>query len=256
MIKKIVRVGIGLFTVLCSQSLLAAIPSTLRFATEATFPPFEQMDAAGNIVGFDIDMTNALCKEMKVKCIYTNQPWVSLIPSLKLGKFDALISALSITDDRKKQIDFTQPYFYATAHFVAPITSHLDTSPQGLVGKTIGVQIGTTSERYLQDVYGKKVQLKTYPNQQDALLDLGAGRVDAVLGDTPVSLYWLQQRQMQQQFKLIGKPITEPHYFGSGYGIAVPKGNQELLDAFNKALVAIKKDGSYQKIVATYFPEQ
>ncbi len=254
--KKLIQMGLGLLLWVCSQPLWAAIPTTLHFATEATFPPFEQMDAAGNVIGFEIDMTNALCKQMQVKCTYSNQPWVSLIPSLKLGKFDALISALSITEDRKKQIDFTQPYFYATAHFVAPMGSHLDTSPQGLVGKTIGVQIGTTSERYLQDIYGKKIQLKTYPNQQDALLDLMAGRVDAVLGETPVTLYWLHQQQMQNKFTLIGKPITDVTYFGSGYGIAVRKGNQELLDAFNKALVAIKADGSYQKIVDTYFPRQ
>ncbi|HVV69878.1 MAG TPA: lysine/arginine/ornithine ABC transporter substrate-binding protein [Gammaproteobacteria bacterium] len=256
MLKKILAIGAAVVLYLMCSPLRAAIPETINFATEATFPPFEYMDASGQVKGFEIDMVNAMCQLMKVKCTYSNQPWVSLIPSLKLGKFQAIISAMSITPERQQQVDFTQPYFATTAHFVVPVGSQLVISPEGLKGKVVGVQIGTTSSKYLEAKYGKIVTIKTYPNQQEALLDLAAGRVDTVLGDTPVTAEWLRQRGLNKKYVFTGPAIDDPAFFGVGYGIAVKKGNKELLDAFNKALAEIKANGTWQKIVDAYFKQQ
>ncbi len=238
-----------------SQSAFADIPQTITFATEATYPPFEYIDAAGHIQGYDIDLANALCKEMKVQCTFSNQPWDSLIPSLKLGKFNALIGALGITDARKQQVDFTDPYLAATASFVAPIASHLSISPEGLKGKIIGVQGGTTYEQYLATEYGDSIKIKTYTSIQDALLDLTSGRVDAIIGDTPSITDWLNKHNTEKKYGLVGEAINNPKMFGIGYAIAVKKGNTELVNAFNAALTKIKQEGIYQKLNDTYFPE-
>lgn len=253
MIKKFVSLTLGLILTMAMGSSLAAIPSTINFATEATFPPFEYVDASGQVKGFEIDLANALCQQMKVKCTYANQPWVSLIPSLKIGKYQAVISAMNITSERQKIVDFTKPYFHTTISFVVPVGSKLVISDQGLKGKTIGVQIGTISSDYLRAKYGNAVKFKTYPNQQEALLDLIAGRVDAVLGETAVTLTWLQEHGMDKKYVFAGKPIYEPALFGEGYGIAVRKGDRELLDAFNTALAEIKANGTYDRISAAYF---
>jgi arginine transport system substrate-binding protein len=255
MLKKMIAIGAAVVLYLVCSPLQAAIPQTINFETEATFPPFEYIDSSGQVKGFEIDLVNAMCQQMKVKCTYSNQPWVSLIPSLKLGKFQAIISAMSITAERQLQVDFTHPYFNAPVRFIVPVGSKLVISPEGLKGKVVGVQIGTTSSKYLEAKYGKIVTTKTYPNQQEALLDLVAGRVDTVLGETPVTADWLRQRGMDKKYVFTGPVLDDPEFFGVGYGIAVKKGDKELLDAFNQALAEIKTNGTWQKIVDAHFKE-
>ncbi len=246
------KIILSLLSGLMSLAAAAALPPTLHFATEATYPPFESLDASGHFQGYDIDIANALCQQLKVTCAFSNQPFDSLIPSLKLGKFDALIGALGITAARQQQVDFTQPYLAATAIFIAPTASHLDSSATGLQGKTIGVQGGSTYEEYANHEYSHS-KIKTYASIQDALLDLSAGRVDIVLGDTPSMMDWLKTHADNKKFTTVGKPISNPTYFGAGYAIAVKKGNAELLNALNTALAAIRANGTYQKISRTYF---
>lgn len=238
-----------------SFSACAAIPQTIRFATEATYPPFEYMDNKGQIKGYDIDLANMLCKEIKVQCTFVNEPWDSLIPGLKLGKFDALIGALGITTARKQQVDFTDPYLPATASFVAPAASNFTIDQAGLKGKIIGVQGGTTYEDFLSTTYPKQIKIKTYSSIQDALLDLNSGRVDTVIGDTPSITDWLDKNNSEHKFHLVGSVINNPKYFGIGYAIATEKGDKELVDAFNAALKKIKENGAYKKLNARYFPE-
>ena len=225
---------------------------TINFATEATYPPFEYFSPAGKIQGFDVDVMNALCKQIGAKCTITHQPFDSLIPSLKLGKFDAVIASLGITPARKKQVDFTVPYYFNTASFVAAKSANLTISKTGLKGKTIGVQSGTTFAAYLNDVYGNMVTIKTYSSNEDALLDLKNGRIDTFLGDTPLSILWLK-KPGNSSFAIIGKPIVSQKYFGSGDGIAVKKGNTQLLQALNKAIAKIKANGTLAKIQQKYF---
>lgn len=243
---------IFLLITLISHPILAALPQTLRFGTEATYPPFEFVDSAGKIQGFDIDIANALCKQMKVTCTFSNVPWDSLIPSLKLGKFNALIGGMNITDARKKQVDFTDPYYASTANFVGLTNKVLDVTPAGLKNKTVGVQGGTTLQHFLQEMY-PAVKIKAYASQQDAFLDLLSARVDVVLGDTLMVMSWLKSNNNADKYQVIGEPISNTKYFGAGYGIAVKTGNAELLAAFNQALSQIKANGDYKKIVQQHF---
>lgn len=226
---------------------------TIHFATEATYPPFESVNAAGKIQGFDVDVANALCAEIKAECSFSNQAFNSLIPGLKLGKFDAVIASLGVTYTRQKQVDFTQTYYEPSASFVAPLGKH--ESLAVLSGKTIGTQEGTTFVKYLAERYPNEVTTKTYASMQDAFLDLVAGRVDMVLADTPIARAWLKQDKNNTQYGIVDKPIVDHLYFGAGYAIAVRKGNTTLLNDLNKALTTIKANGTYQKIVAKHFGE-
>ena len=246
---------IKLFAVMLSlawSTVVIANPvKTIRFATEATYPPFEYIDESGQIKGFDIDIANALCQQMKVQCTFSNQSFNSLIPSLKLGKFDGIIAALGVTPEREKQVSFTSSYYEPSASFVAPLDKHYTMA--SLVGKKIGVQQGSTFEKYLNDHYRSKVTVKTYASIQDAFLDLVSGRVDIVLADTPIAKAWLKQDKNSNKYSIIDKPIVDHAYFGTGYGIAVRKNDTELLNALQKALAEIKANGKYNEIVKKYF---
>jgi arginine transport system substrate-binding protein len=223
----------------------------LTFATEATYPPFESTDAKGRLQGFDIDIVNALCKEMHAQCTITNQAFDSLIPSLQLGKYSAIIGAMNITEERAKQVDFTQPYYKNTASIVTTAANAVQLN-KALGGNTIGVQSGTTFIQYLNDTYGNSVTVNTYASAQAAFLDLTSGRIAAVMGDTPIIMTWLK-KQKPGAYVLVGKPIDNEKYFGQGYGIAVRKGDVALLQQLNQAINTIKKNGAYNKIVQHYF---
>jgi len=229
----------------------AADIKTIRFATEATYPPFEYIDSTGKIKGFDIDIGYALCAQIKAQCEFSNQPFNSLIPSLKIGKFDAIISALGVTEERKKQVAFSNSYYEPSGSFVALNSKHYKISDMD--GKIIGVQQGSTFEKYLQVKYGKKVSIKTYASIQDTFLDLISGRVDVVLSDTPIAQAWLKQNNTK--YSIVEKPIIDQEYFGTGYGIAVRQDEVDLLNALNTALTTIKANGTYNKITKQYFGE-
>jgi len=245
--KKFLSIIITCF--LCT-SLFAAEAKTIRFGTEGTYPPFEYVDESGQLRGFDIDLAKALCKEMKAECSFSKQSFNSLIPSLKLGKFDAIIASIGITPERQKQVAFSDVYYEPSGSFVAPAAKHYKLSD--VDGKTIGVQLSSTLERYLQDKYSDKVKMKTYVSIQEAFLDLVAGRVDMVLSDTPVALAWLKQNN-SAQYAVVGAPIVDHQYFGAGIGIAVNLKNTELLNALNAALAKIRANGRYQKLMQEYF---
>ncbi|MGB6976121.1 MAG: lysine/arginine/ornithine ABC transporter substrate-binding protein [Gammaproteobacteria bacterium] len=240
-------------TILLCGNISAQTPTkTLQFATEATYPPFESVGPSGQLQGFDLDVANALCEKIQTKCTFVSAPFDSLIPSLKLNKYDVVFGAMDITPERSKQVDFTNPYFVNTAIFIVPKTAHFTATPAGLKGKTIGVQQGTTLGSYLQTLYDNTVTLKHYASVQDALLDLQSGRIDAVFSDTPVITDWIK-KQGNGNYVTLGQPINDPHYFGLGYAFAVRKGNTQLLNALNQALAEIKKDGTLNKLVNQYF---
>lgn len=246
------KLWLGLISALTILSASAVPIQKVSFAMEASYPPFESVNADGQIQGFDVDVAKAICEAAKLECTFSNQPWDSLIPSLKIGKFDALISAMMVTEARKRQVDFTAPYYGSAGSFVAPKASNVDISEAGLKGKVVGVQGGTMFEEYMQNKYGNAVKIKSYATLQSAFLDLEAGRVNVVFGDSPVILHWLKKQPMEK-YVLVGKTLTDPKYFGEGYAIAVRKGNAELLDILNKGLATIKADGTLHKIILKYF---
>ncbi|MBY0380151.1 MAG: transporter substrate-binding domain-containing protein, partial [Burkholderiales bacterium] len=243
----LITLGVGFL-----GNVLAASSKTLSFATEATYPPFEVVASTGILQGFDVDIANAICNHLKVKCVFINQPFDSLIPNLNMDKFDAIIAAMNITADRAKSVDFTNAYYKNTASFVAKNKTNFTLNKAGLKGKVIGVQQGTTFLQYLKKTYGDSVTVETYASAQSAFIDMASGRIDAVLGDSPIMQQWLNEHG-KGQFHFVGKPVYDATYFGAGYGIAVKKGNTATLKEINQGLSAIEKDGTLAKIQNKYF---
>ncbi|MBW7982344.1 arginine ABC transporter substrate-binding protein [Enterobacillus tribolii] len=234
---------------LASLSASVSAAETVRFALEASYPPFEFIDANNQIQGFDIDLANALCKEMQATCTFTNQAFDSLIPSLKFKRFDAVISGMDITPERQKQVAFTAPYYDNSALFIATKDKVADIA--ALKGKRVGMQNGTTHQKYLTEKH-PEITPVPYDSYQNAVLDLKNGRLDAVFGDTAVVNEWLKQNP---NLAAVGDKVTDPNYFGTGLGIAVRQNNADLLKQFNDALNKIKQDGTYQTIYNKWFQQ-
>ncbi len=234
---------------LAAVAFNASAAEKIRFASSATYPPFESLDANNQIVGFDMDLAKALCKQMQAECTFTNQAFDSLIPALKFRKYDAVISGMDITPERSKQVTFTNPYYANSALVVAKKGEY--TSFSQLKGKRIGMENGTTHQKYLQEKH-PEVKTVAYDSYQTAIIDLKSGRLDGVFGDTAVVNEWLKTNP---QLGPATEKVTDPQYFGTGLGIAVRPDNKALLEKLNNALAAIKADGTYQKISDQWFPE-
>jgi arginine transport system substrate-binding protein len=226
-----------------------AAADKISFGSSATYPPFESLNASSQIVGFDIDLAKALCKQMQADCTFTNHAFDSLIPSLKFRKYDAVISGMDITPERSKQVAFTDPYYANSAVVIAKKGAFK--SLDELKGKRIGMENGTTHQKYLQDKH-PEIKTVSYDSYQNAIIDLKNGRLDGVFGDTAVVNEWLKTNP---QLGTVGEHVTDPQYFGTGLGIAVRPDNKALLKKLNNALAAIKADGTYQKISQQWFPQ-
>lgn len=221
----------------------------IRIGTEGAYHPFNYIDEKGELRGFDIDIVKALCDEAKFRCTFVAQDWDGLIPGLLTHKYDAIAASMSITDERRKTVSFSNRYYRTPIRFVTRRDSPLVISAEGLAGKTIGVQRATTSANYLRDTFGKAVSVRYYDTQENAYLDLTAGRIDAVLADAIQLWKWLQGAD-GQNYDFRGETI----YVDDGIGIAVRKGDQELAGVFNTALEAIRTNGTYDEISRRYFP--
>ncbi|WP_436893678.1 arginine ABC transporter substrate-binding protein ArtJ [Siccibacter turicensis] len=234
---------------LLASAFSATATDKISFAASATYPPFESLDASNQIVGFDIDLAKALCKQMQAECTFTNQAFDSLIPALKFKKYDAVISGMDITPERSKQVAFTTPYYANSAVVIAKKGAY--TSFDQLKGKRIGMENGTTHQKYLQDKH-PEVKTVAYDSYQNAIIDLKSGRLDGVFGDTAVVNEWLKTNP---QLGTATDKVTDPQYFGTGLGIAVRPDNIALLKKLNDALEAIKADGTLKKINDQWFPQ-
>ncbi|MEZ8548222.1 arginine ABC transporter substrate-binding protein [Vibrio cyclitrophicus] len=228
-------------------SFNAAAQEEIKFAMEATYAPFEYMDENNQIQGFDVDLANALCEELKATCTFHNQAFDSLIPALKFKRYDAAISAMDITEARLQQVNFSDAYYDNSAAFISIEGKVADQA--ALEGKRVGVQNGSTHQSFLlEQMTG--VTAVPYSSYQDAFIDMKNGRIDSVFGDTAVVAEWFKK---QDNLTYVGDQVTNQEYFGNGFGIAVNKSNQELVDKLNTALAAVKANGEYDKIFNKYF---
>ncbi|AIU88163.1 arginine ABC transporter substrate-binding protein [Pectobacterium odoriferum] len=238
-----------LATLLAGIAFSATAADNIRFASSATYPPFESLDASNEIVGFDMDLAKALCKQMQATCTFTNQAFDSLIPALKFRRYDAVISGMDITPERSKQVAFTQPYYANSAVVIAQKGKFSDFA--AMKGKRIGMENGTTHQKYMHDKH-PEVQTVSYDSYQNAVLDLKNGRIDGVFGDTAVVNEWIKTNP---ELATVGEHVTDAEYFGTGLGIAVRPDDKALLEKLNKALDAIKADGTYKTINDKWFPQ-
>jgi lysine-arginine-ornithine-binding protein len=246
----------SLFVVLAvlvgSIRLATADPGELRIGTEGAYPPFEFRNAGGELKGFDIDVGNALCAELKVKCTFLPQDFDGLIPALKAGKIDIIISSLSMTPDRAKVIDFTKPYYVSPSQFVALKNSGITDDPKTLMGKTVAVQSGTVHQAYLEQTL-PDITEKSYNTVEEAELDLEAGRVDAFLVDKLIAYDWLVKTGNAKGFDYVGKPVTGPLVTGQ-IAIGLKKGDTAMKAKLDAAVDALLVSPDYDKMSAVYFP--
>jgi len=210
--------------------------TTITCATDATWPPMEMVDANKNIVGFDIDFFNAVAEEAGFKVEFKNTAWDGIFAGIAAGKYDAIISSVTITDERKKSMSFSEPYINAGQVLIVPKESDA-VMIADLAGKSVGAQIGTTGAREIEKSEG--VELKSYDEIGLAFEDMATGRIAGVVCDTPVAAqYALQQEEYKEKFKIVGDVLTTEYY-----GIVVKKDNQKLLDLINKGIKAVQKKG-------------
>ena len=228
-------------------SMSAHADKKIRIATEGAWAPFNFIDAQGKPQGFDVDIAHALCKAMKAECTVVTQDWDGLIPALKVRKFDAVVASMSITEERKKQVDFTNHYYSGGLRFLGKKGQNIDISKTGLKGKKVGVQRATISSSHMEK-HHPEAKTKLYDNQDSVYLDLIAGRLDVVLADELPAHNWLSS-DAGSAFEFQGEAFAKDDKIG----IAVRK-NDPLKERLNKALEVILSDGTYEKINAKYFP--
>ncbi|MDQ0318121.1 polar amino acid transport system substrate-binding protein [Pararhizobium capsulatum DSM 1112] len=225
----------------------------LRIGTEGAYPPFNFVDSAGKIGGFDVDIGLALCAKMKVECEVVAQDWDGIIPGLIASKYDLIIASMFITEERKKQVSFTDPYYLAAMTHVLPKGSDIkEFTNDALKGKVIGAQSGTTQADYIAATY-PDAEIKLYPTQDETNLDMVNGRLDMQVGDMLPMLDWVTKSEDGKCCELTGDPITDKKFVGDGVGIAVRQDDNDLREKLNKALADIRADGTYKTINDKYF---
>ena len=244
---------ITVIAVLIGGNAIAKDWKKVRIGTEGAYPPFNYIDKNGQLQGFDIDIAKALCKVMGVECEFVVQDWDGIIPGLLAKKYDCIIASMSITEERKKKVDFTNKYYMTPAKFVAKKGAGIEISKKGLKGKTVGVQRATIHENFVRDKFGDTVKIKSYATQDEANMDLVSGRVDVVIADSVVLLGGFLETDAGKDFEFVGPAFSDKKWFGDGIGIAVRKGEGDLLEMINKAIKEIRAKGTYQKINAKYF---
>ena len=224
----------------------------VRIASEGARPPYNYLDN-NELAGFEIDLARELCARMKVTCTFVPQDWDSLIPGLLNNQYDAIMAAMEITDAGREKITFTRPYVRMPSAFIGPRENVVkDTSPAGLAGKTIGVESGGSHQAYLEDVY-KNSEIRRYATLEEAILDLAEGRLDVVIGDKDAIADFLKTHKEAQCCRLIADVPRDPAYFGDGIGIGLRKSDDKLKAMFEKALDAVRADGTFAKVWAKYF---
>lgn len=244
--------ALALVCLLSSVGTAKELPQKLVIGTEGAYPPFNYLDSNGEVKGFEIDLGNAMCKRLGVKCEWFVQDWDGLIPGLLAKKYDAIIASLYITDERKKKIAFSDRYYKVPSRFVVAKDSDIKISAQGLRDKVVGVQRATAMERFMRDEM-PNVELRVYGTTDEVFLDLASGRVDAILVDTVIASKTFLSKPEGQKFEMRGPEFSGTKWFGYGSGVAVRKEDAYIADAFSKVIHDMRKDGSYQKISDKWF---
>lgn len=239
-----------LFTIIAiiALSLLASCSQqsdALIVATDAAFPPFEIIDEeTKEIIGFDIDLMNAIAEKAGLEIEYKNVAWDPLLAGMADCQYDMAISAMTITADRAEQFSFSDPYINAGQIVVVQISNETINGPEDLVGKTVGAQIGTTGSMEIEAI--ADTTLKVYDTYELAMLDLANGQVDAVVADYPLAVSYVNK--YSDTLKVVGDVFTDENY-----GIAFCKDNNELIAQVNAALAELIDEGYVQELVIKWY---
>ncbi len=230
-----------------------AADDTIKIGTEGTWKPFSYQDAAGNLVGFEVELVRAVCEKAQVKCELVVIPWESLIPALQEEKIDGIASGMRVTAKRKKIVDFTLPYYKNSSTFSSCKHKDLkDNSPDALKGMSVGVQAGSNHLDFLKSRY-PMLDIRTYKNVDDVYADLSSGRLDLALGGKS-TIYDYMQTEAGKDCSYVGAEITDPEFYSDGTAIALRKGDVETKEKLDHGVKAVLEDGTFEKINARYWP--
>ena len=249
MIKKITLM---ILAAVFSGTVLAENWTTVRIGVEGAYPPFSQTNADGSITGFDIDIANALCAEIGAKCTMVAQDWDGMIPALLAHKYDAIIASMSITEERKKVVAFTDKYYSAPARFIKKTRDpNLKIFNSLMKGLKVGVQRETAMDRFLTDNWKDIVEIRHYNTQEDANNDLLTNRLDLLFAEVGPGDDFIKTHPEKAEF--VGPTYTDERWFGEGIGIAIRKQDNDLRKQLNNAIAKIRADGTYNRIQKQYF---
>ncbi|MDI6726585.1 MAG: basic amino acid ABC transporter substrate-binding protein [Smithellaceae bacterium] len=238
--------SILMFVLFPGTTAAKAKGKSITVATDATWPPMETVDKNKKIVGFDIDFLNVVAKETGLKVVFKNTAWDGIFAGLDTGKYDAIISSVTITEERKKAYDFSDPYINIGQILVVRKDEKNVATLADMKGKKVGAQIGTTGAFEIKKVTG--LELKSYDEVGLAFEDMAAGRINGVVCDEPTAAnFALQRAEYKAKFKIVGEPFTQ-----ESYGIVVKKGNKELLDLLNQGIKAVQAKGLDKNLKAKW----
>ncbi len=247
--KKLVLAAVVGVMALSGNQVFAADP--IRIGVEGAYPPFSWKDPDGSLKGFDIDFAYALCEKINRECTLVEQEWDGMIPALMARKFDAIVASMSITEDRKKKIDFSEKYYNTPSRLVAKKGMSLDVSAAGMAGKRIGVQRGTTHQCFVEKNFPDS-EVVLYTSQEDVFSDLAAGRIDAQSSDALQALEGFLNVEAGTGFTFYGEDQVDIPCLGEGAGVAVRKGDA-MATEFSNAIQALRADGTYKELNDKYF---
>lgn len=240
------KIALALSCVLAfGSSVLSA--QDLKLAVDVPYEPFEFKAPDGTLTGFEIELGNAVCAEIKANCEWVIQAWDGIIPGLLARKYDAIMSSMSITEERAKKVLFSEGYYNTPSGWFAKKGMDTDvTSKDAMKGKKIGVQRGTIQDNYASEQFGDVAEIKRYTTADDLVLDLRGGRTDIVLLDYPVGESAILT---DADYTSVGENLQ----LGNGVGVAFRKRDKDLAEQFNKALSKLKTNGTYDTIMKKYF---
>lgn len=227
----------------------------ITFGVTETYPPFESLSPSGQFTGFNIDLGNAICAELKVKCKFVGMAFEGLIPALKAQKFDATLAAMTVTPQRAKEIAFSSELFDAPTSLIVPKGSIIKPTVASLKGKTVGVEAGTIQERYARAYWQPEgVTVVSYEHQTQVYADLASGRLDAALQNAVSADGSFLKTSEGKNFQFAGNASYDPKgILGLYAAIGVRKDDPELLKKINWAIARLHETGEYDKIQAKYF---
>ncbi len=250
MLKRHFLAALGGVVIAASSTSTMAQPAKLRVGVEGNYPPFSMIAPDGKLAGFDIDIANAVCAEMKAECTFVQQEFDGIIPALNAKKFDLIVASMTITEARRKAVDFSDPYYDVPSRFVAKQGAFADHSPATLKGKKIVVLRNSPRAAYLQENY-KESEIVLAGKETEVYMELAVGRADVAFGSSVVSGEAFLKRPEGKNYAQLGPAIRIGA--GSGVGIAVRKDDTALVGRINDALKAIKANGTYKKLADKYF---
>ena len=264
------RFSVGLLITLFLS--VSANADKIRIGTEGAYPPWNSKDASGKLIGFEVELAWTLCRYIGQQCEIVEQDWDGMIPALIMRKFDAIMAGMSITDERKKAISFSQGYADEVASLAVMKGSNLEgmqtseginltkksgavkkdlkTITQALAGKTVCVQTATIHQNFLESGDVGKVNVRTYKTQDEVNLDLASGRCDVALAAAVAFTDYAEKSK--KPVVLVG-PTFSGGAFGNGVGVGIRKDDTELLKAFNSAINKARKNGDISRIATKWF---